>query len=86
MNESIIIKELKKQLIKEEELFDNAKNIESKELHLSNINKLNVRIGQLNIKMQKNKGTYVEEEDRIKAPFDCVVRESDFPSFYYNED
>lgn len=86
MKKSITIGELNKKLRKEEELFDNSKDIKSKEFHLSNINKLNVRIAQLNVKMQKTKGTYIEEEDRIKAPFDCILKEDDFPSFYYNED
>ena len=60
---------LRKKLKQEEELFDNAVDNESKELHLSNIHKLNVKIAQLN---PKNK-----IDDLIKAPFEYIGSEEE---------
>ena len=60
---------LRKKLKQEEELFDNAVDNESKELHLSNIHKLNINIAQLN---QKNK-----IDDLIKAPFEYIGSEEE---------
>jgi hypothetical protein len=61
---------LRKKLKQEEELFDNAVDNESKELHLSNIHKLNVKIAQLN---PKNK----IDDDLIKAPFEYIWSEEE---------
>lgn len=61
---------LRKKLKQEEELFDNAVDNESKELHLSNIYKLNIKIAQLN---QKNK----IDDDLIKAHFEYIGSEEE---------
>lgn len=63
---------LRKKLKQEEELFDNAVDNESKELHLSNIHKLNVKIAQLN---PKNK--IDDDDDLIKAPFEYIGSEEE---------
>lgn len=63
------IDKLRKKLKQEEELFDNAVDNESKELHLSNIHKLNINIAQLN---PKNK-----IDDLIKAPFEYIGSEEE---------
>lgn len=60
---------LRKKLKQEEELFDNAVDNESKELHLSNIHKLNINIAQLN---PKNK-----IDDLIKVPFEYIGSEEE---------
>lgn len=60
---------LRKKLKQEEELFDNAVDNESKELHLSNIHKLNINIAQLNPKNKIN--------DLIKAPFEYIGSEEE---------
>lgn len=65
---------LRKKLKQEEELFDNAVDNESKELHLSNIHKLNINIAQLN---PKNK-IY---DDLIKAPFEYIGSEEEYLFF-----
>lgn len=70
---------LRNKLKQEEELFDNALDNESKELHLSNIHKLNVKIAQLN---PKNK--IDDDDDLIKAPFDYVWSEEE--SLFYTTD
>lgn len=84
MKEIITLKELRGELKKkkelEEELFDNCNDIKLKELHLANINKLNIKIGQLNIRIKKIESTYVEDEDSIKAPFEYIASEEEFLS------
>lgn len=77
MKESIIMQELKKQLIKEEELFDNAKDIKSKGVHFNNINKLNIKLILLQSKIDKLKGIE-ENDDYIKMPQDYVVKKDEF--------
>lgn len=64
------IDKLRKKLKQEEELFDNAVDNESKELHLSNIHKLNINIAQLN---PKNK----IDDDLIKVPFEYIGSEEE---------
>ena len=61
---------LRKKLKQEQELFDNSVDNKSKELHLSNIHKLNVKIAQLN---PKNK----IDDDLIKAPFEYIGSEEE---------
>ena len=62
----------------EEELFDDSKDIKDKEFHLSNIEKLDVKLVRLGVKLRKLTGTYVEEEDTIKAPWDYVASPEEF--------
>lgn len=64
---------LRNKLKQEEELFDNALDNESKELHLSNIHKLNINIAQLN--------SNNEIDDLIKAPFEYTGSEEE--SLFY---
>ena len=61
----------------EEELFDNSKDIKDKEFHLSNIEKLDVKLVRLGVKLRESTGTYVEE-DTIKAPWDYVASPKEF--------
>ena len=68
--EKLKLDKLRKKLKQEEELFDNAVDNESKELHLSNIHKLNVKIAQLN---PKNK----IDDDLIKVPFEYICSEEE---------
>lgn len=81
-SEIIKIKELiekaKQEKLKEEELFDNAKDIKDKELYLNNIHELDIKLIQLNVKLQRLNGTYAVEEDSIKAPFNYVAKEEEF--------
>lgn len=74
MDKLLNLDKLRKKLKQEEELFDNALDNESKELHLSNIHKLNVKIAQLN---PKNK----IDDDLIKAPFEYIWSEEE--SLFY---
>ena len=70
---------LRKKLKQEEELFDNAVDIESKELHNTNINILKIKIAQLN---QNNKIS--DDEDLIKAPFEYEASEEE--NLFYSDD
>lgn len=83
-NEIIRLKELiekfKKEKRLEEELFDKAKDIKDKELHLSNIRKLDVKLNQLSVKLN---GTYIEE-DTIKAPFEYIASAEEYGVFFRN--
>lgn len=74
-----IISKLRKQLIQEKKLFDNSVDNESKELHLCNIHKLNVKIAQLN---SKNK----IDDDLIKSPFGYVWSEEETLFYTENEE
>lgn len=91
-NEIIRLKELieksKKEKRLEEELFDNSKDIKDKELHLSNINKLDIKLNQLSVKLNKLNGTYVEKEDTIKAPLGYVASDEECGGFFrtYSEE
>ena len=58
--------ELREKLKEEEKLFDNAIDIDSKELHYENINVLKIKIAKLN---PNNK---IDDDDLIKAPFEYV--------------
>lgn len=71
------LKELRKQLKQEEELFDNAVDINSKEYHLTNINVLKVKIAQL------NPNNTISDDDSIKAPFEYTWSEEE--SLFYTE-
>lgn len=73
MDKLLKLDKLRKKLKQEEELFDNSVDNESKELHLSNIHKLNIYIAQLN---SKNK-----IDDSIKAPFEYIWSEEE--SLFY---
>ncbi len=75
-----IISKLRKQLIQEKKLFDNALDIESKKLHLLNIHKLEIKIAQLNY----NNNILDDYEDTIKAPFEYVSRPEE--SLFFVED
>lgn len=75
--EKLKLDKLRKKLKQEEELFDNAVDNESKELHLSNIHKFNINIAQLN---SKNK-----TDDLIKAPFEYIGSEEE-SLFFTNSD
>ena len=70
---------LRKKLKQEEELFDNAVDNESKELHNTNINILKIKIAQLN---QNNKIS--DDEDLIKAPFEYESSEEE--NLFYSDD
>ena len=72
------LKELKKKLELENEAFDNSKGIKIKEQHLDNIRKIEYRIVRTNIEISKLKGTYIEEEDSIKAPWGYIASEEEF--------
>lgn len=71
------LKELRKQLKQEEELFDNAVDINSKEYHLTNINVLKVKIAQL------NPNNTISDDDSIKVPFEYTWSEEE--SLFYTE-
>lgn len=70
---------LRKKLKQEKELFDNAVDNESKELHNTNINILKIKIAQLN---QNNKIS--DDEDLIKAPFEYESSEEE--NLFYSDD
>lgn len=70
MDKLLKLDKLRKKLKQEEELFDNALDNESKELHLSNIHKLNVKIAQLNPKNKIDDGL-------IKVPFEYIGSEEE---------
>ena len=70
---------LRKKLKQEKELFDNAVDNESKELHNTNINILKIKIAQLN---QNNKIS--DDEDLIKAPFEYELSEEE--NLFYSDD
>lgn len=70
--------ELREKLKEEEKLFDNAIDIDSKELHYENINVLKIKIAKLN---PNNK--IDDDDDLIKAPFEYVW--SDEESLLYTE-
>lgn len=74
MNKLLKLDKLRKKLKQEEELFNNAVDNESKELHLSNIHKFNINMAQLN-SMNKI------DDDLIKAPFEYVCSEEE--SLFY---
>ena len=71
------IEKLKNEQRLEEELFDNSKDIKDKEFHLSNIEKLDVKLVRLGVKLRKLTRAYVEE-DTIKAPWDYVASPEEF--------
>ena len=70
---------LRKKLKQEKELFNNTVDIESKELHNTNINILKIKIAQLN---QNNKIS--DDEDLIKAPFEYESSEEE--NLFYSDD
>ena len=71
--------ELREKLKEEEKLFDNAIDIDSKELHYENINVLKIKIAKLN----PNNKIDDDDDDLIKAPFEYVW--SDEESLLYTE-
>ena len=70
---------LRKKLKQEKELFNNTVDIESRELHNTNINILKIKIAQLN---QNNKIS--DDEDLIKAPFEYESSEEE--NLFYSDD
>ena len=74
--------EFNKRLKEEEKKCDKAldkKDLEAADVHLKNINKLNVMIGQLGYKVRKVKGCLYEEEF-------VAVRYDETFSYFYQED
>ena len=76
---SLKLDKLRKKLKQEKELFNNTVDIESKELHNTNINILKIKIAQLN---QNNKIS--DDEDLIKAPFEYESSEEE--NLFYSDD
>lgn len=74
-----LIEKAKQEKLKEEELFDNARDLKDKELHLSNIHELDTKLIQLSVKLKELNGTHAAaEEDSIKAPFNYVAKEEEY--------
>lgn len=81
----LLLKDMKEMLKEEEKSYDNCNDSELKELYLSNINDLNIRIGQLSVQIQQFECSYFEDDEVINNSY-SKVKEDDFPSFYYKDE